>query len=294
MVKRKGAQGARKRRDVRTPVAIEKPLVPAENAPSSSGWHNNEYLVHDLNPNCNSNNPNLTIIFFHGITLGTNDAWKETWTTRPTNNRKECICWPKKWLPEDLDNNVRILSLSYDSNIVASVHNDVTGIGKNLVQSLIRNPSYQSLWDRPVALVAYSFGGLVLKSLMVEIRKREYQRPKNDLDNEIRKCCKTFLNNVKGVVFYGVPHSGANENLSKYFNWQCQQINSCNKDFPPPSFSRNLKPFNEQMESLSKEFIDAVHEDFNIYEFGEGLPVNKKWVRFSLSHIESYPTWFIS
>jgi hypothetical protein len=93
--------------------------------------------VHDLNPTCNSNNPNLTIIFFHGIVFGTNDEWKETWTTRPTNNREECICWPEKWLPEDLNNNVRILSLSYDSNIVASVHNDVTEIGKNLIQSLV-------------------------------------------------------------------------------------------------------------------------------------------------------------
>ncbi len=145
-----------------------------------------------------------------------------------------------------------------------------------------------------MALIAYSFGGLVLKSLVVEAHKCVYQTPKNGLDNEIQKCCKTFLNNVKGVVFYGVPHSGATENLSKYFNWQYQQINSFNKDFSQLSFSRNLKPFNEQMESLSKDFKNAVHEDLNIYEFGEGLPVDKKWVRFSLYHIESYPTWFIS
>ncbi|CAM6024537.1 unnamed protein product, partial [Sphagnum balticum] len=278
MVKRKGvdhSQGARKKkRDVvQTPVA----LVPAENAPSSSGWHNNEYLVHDLNPTCKSNNPNLTIIFFHGITIGTNDAWKETWTTGPTNYREECICWPEKWLPEDLNNNVRILSLSYDSNIVGSVHNDVTEIGINLIQSLIANSSYQSLWDGPVALIAYSFGGLVLKSLVVEAHKRVYRRPKNDLDNKIQKCCKTFLNNVKGVIFYGVPHSGATQNLSKYFKWQCQQINSFNKDFAQFSFSKNLKPFNKQMASLSKDFIGAVPKDLNIYEFGEGLPVDKKW-----------------
>jgi hypothetical protein len=38
-----------------------------------------------------------------------------------------------------LNNNVRILSLSYDSNIVTSVHNDVTEIGKNLIQSLVSN-----------------------------------------------------------------------------------------------------------------------------------------------------------
>ncbi len=104
-----------------------------------------KYLVHDLNPTCNFDSPNLTIIFFHGITFGTNDEWKETWTTRPTNNREKCIYWPEKWLPEDLNNNVRILSLSYDSNIVASVHNDVTEIGKNLIQSLVINSRCDNL-----------------------------------------------------------------------------------------------------------------------------------------------------
>jgi hypothetical protein len=43
------------------------------------------YLVHDLNPNCTSKNPNLTIIFFHGIAYGIYNEWKETWTTPPIN-----------------------------------------------------------------------------------------------------------------------------------------------------------------------------------------------------------------
>jgi len=103
------------------------------------------YPMHDLNPTCRSDNPNLTIIFFHGIAFGTNDEWKETWTTCSTDNKKEKICWPEKWLPEDLDNNIRILSLSYDSNIVASVQNDVTEIGKNLVQSLVTNSRCDNL-----------------------------------------------------------------------------------------------------------------------------------------------------
>jgi hypothetical protein len=145
-----------------------------------------------------------------------------------------------------------------------------------------------------VALVAYSFGGLVLKSLVVEANKRAYQRPKNDLDDEIQKYCKTFLNNVKGVIFYGVPHSGATEKFSKYFNWQYQQINTFNKYFAQLSFSRNLKPFNQQMEYLSKDFKNVVHEDLIIYAFGEGLPLDKYWVIFSFHHIESYQTWFVS
>jgi hypothetical protein len=53
MVKRKGvdlSQGSskRKRDVVRTPAAIETPLVPPENAPSSSGWHNNVVLLLNL------------------------------------------------------------------------------------------------------------------------------------------------------------------------------------------------------------------------------------------------------
>ncbi len=116
-----------------------------KNCVDSFSFSLQKYLVHDLNPTCISNNPDLTIVFFHGIAFGTNDEWKETWTTRPTNNRKECICWPEKWLPEDLNNNVRILSLSYDSNIVASVHNDVIEIGKNLIQSFDTNSRCDNL-----------------------------------------------------------------------------------------------------------------------------------------------------
>jgi hypothetical protein len=95
--------------------------------------------VHDLNPDCTSENPSLTIIFFHGFAYGITDEWKETWTTRSIDGREKCICWPQMWIPKDLNDNVRILSLSYDSNVVASVHDDVTEIGKNLIQSLIIN-----------------------------------------------------------------------------------------------------------------------------------------------------------
>jgi len=80
-----------------------------------------------------------------------------------------------------------------------------------------------------VALVAYSFGGLVFKSLVVEANKHVRQRLKNRLDDEVQKCCKTFLNSVKGVIFYGVPHSSDTQYLSNYFTWQYQQVNKLSK-----------------------------------------------------------------
>ncbi len=145
-----------------------------------------------------------------------------------------------------------------------------------------------------MALVAYSFGGLVLKSLVVEARKRVNQRLINDLDDEVHKCCNTFLNNVKGVVFYGVPHVGGTQYLSNYFIWQHQQINTLNKYATQSGFLKNLKSFNSQMKHLSTDFTNAIHEDLNIYAFGEGLPLDENWVRFSFHHIKNYPTRFIS
>jgi hypothetical protein len=102
------------------------------------------------------------------------------------------------------------------------------------------------------------------------------------------------LNNVKGVIFYGVPHAGGTQYLSNYFIWQHQQINTLSKYATQSGFLKNLKSFNPQMEHLSMDFKNAAHENLIIYAFGEGLPLNKKWVRFSFHHIESYPIMFIN
>jgi len=78
--------------------------------------------VHDLNPKCTVENPSSTIILFHGIASRNNDEWKETWMSHPIDLQEKNICWLEKWLPEDMENNIQTLSLSYDSNLMASVH----------------------------------------------------------------------------------------------------------------------------------------------------------------------------
>jgi hypothetical protein len=115
---------------------------------------------------------------------------------------------------------------------------------------------YEALWDGPVAMVAYSFGGLVLKSLVVD----------------------------------SVPHAGSAEDLSKYFKWQCQQIN---KDTIPSSLLKNMESFNPQMEQLSIDFNKSICDNINIYAFVEGLPIDKELVRFLSIHID-YLTRFHS
>jgi len=98
--------------------------------------------VHNVYPNDRIlRHPNLVIIFFHGIVPRNKIelAWKETWTSIPTNG-EESIFWPEKWLPNDIGNNVQILSLSYNN-----VHDDVTEIGRNLLESLVVNARYNNV-----------------------------------------------------------------------------------------------------------------------------------------------------
>jgi hypothetical protein len=130
-----------------------------------------KYGVHDLNPDYNSKNPNLTIIFFHGITYGIDDDWKQTWTTRSIDGKGECICWPQMWIPKDLNDNVKILSLSYDSNVVASVHNDVTEIGRNLIQSLVTNSRCDNFLIYGHLIFHYVFQLKIIDCILTSLNK---------------------------------------------------------------------------------------------------------------------------
>jgi hypothetical protein len=108
------------------------------------------------------------------------------------------------------------------------------------------------------------------------------------LDVTTQNCCEKFLKNLKGVVFYSVPHAGGAEDLSMYFKWQCEQIA---KDKTPSNLLKNMKSFDRKMEHLSKDFTQSICEDVNIYAFVEGSPIDDKWVRFSSKHID-YPIRF--
>jgi hypothetical protein len=176
--KRKGvdvSQGPPKKRQgdvMRIHAMINTPPILGENASSSSrqGTHV-KYPVHDLNPDCISKNPNLTIIFFHGITYGIDDDWKRTWTTRPIDGNEECICWPQMWIPKDLNDNVKILSLSYDSNVATSVHNDVTEIGQNLIQSLVTNSRCDNFLIYGHLIFHYVFQLKIIDCILTSLNK---------------------------------------------------------------------------------------------------------------------------
>jgi hypothetical protein len=126
-------------------------------------------------------------------------------------------------------------------------HRGSEGIGKN-----------------PFALVGHSFGGLVIKALVNEARRCSDRPERNALDGRAISKAKEFLENLKLVVFYAVPHSGADaETLTGYL-----------KSFPPravPCLPENMKPFSRKMAKMSVMMEDAFYDkEINIYAFGEG------------------------
>lgn len=155
---------------------------------TSSGSPGVIYPVHQLHPDPELRNldhrHDLTLIFFHGFSNGT-DAWEKTWIQR----ENPYVCWPRNWLHNDeadegLGDNILVLSISFDGN-PRGAHESVEEIGKNLLQSLVNNKSpkwnfHQDL--QKIVLVGHSFGGLVIKSLMVEVDKAIKERARSDIE----------------------------------------------------------------------------------------------------------------
>jgi hypothetical protein len=232
--------------------------------------------IHIVYPNPILPHPKLVIIFFHGIIPKKDiaEAWKETWTSiTHINGEERPTFWIKEWLVEDMGENIQILSLSYDANIYG-VNDDVTNIGKNLVQSLVVNQSYENLWCAPIVLVGHSFGGLVIKSLVVEIKRRMNQKTSNDMDVTMNARSKDFYDNLIGVIFYGTPHVGGTKTFSTYFVRICQDMGDKTHSITQQSLLQNVQVLDSKMEQLSMEF-DRAKENLNIYAFVEGQPINE-------------------
>ncbi len=114
-------------------------------------------------------------------------------------------------------------------------------------------------------LIGHSFGGLVIKSLVVKAHQAALRRPANRLDSSKKEMCTNFLANIGGIFFYGVPHTGSL--IAKY-------VKNLNKVFPLQlaGIMKNLLPFQNDMEQLSVDFEGAIDQERVIlYAFAELL-----------------------
>jgi len=134
-------------------------------------------------------------------------------------------------------------------------------------------------WHHPIVLIGHSFGGLVLKSLVVKLKRKSTIRNRTDSWSKATvQHGKVFLSNVRGVPFYAVPHAASN-NIPKYVN----KLVRCNNR-RHPGIMDNIQLWQQDMEQLSLDFDDIVNEnEINIYAFCEGRlmdVVHMRWMKW--------------
>jgi hypothetical protein len=110
-------------------------------------------------------------------------------------------------------------------------------------------------------LIGHNFGGLVLKSMVVKLKRASTIRnPTNSWSKATVKCAKVFLSNGRGVAFYAVPHAGSTK-----FAEYVKMLLRCNNRHHP-GIMDNIQPWERDMEELSVDFDDIVNGNkINIY-----------------------------
>ncbi|KAG2768920.1 hypothetical protein PC129_g3754 [Phytophthora cactorum] len=137
----------------------------------------------------------VDIVFVHGL-LGCPFS---TWTC----GEEEDTVWAQQWLLDDMKQeglNPRVLSVGYDSQLLASgsIWKPLCfeETGSEILSQL--NAARVGCGDRPVVFVTHSLGGVLLKQVLMASATPEAGEEESSL-----------IDNVNGVVFFGVPHHGS-------------------------------------------------------------------------------------
>ncbi|KAL3691121.1 hypothetical protein R1sor_004772 [Riccia sorocarpa] len=157
----------------------------------------NDYIYELYKPTVK---PDMEIIFCHGLNLDdSKNLHLSTWISGDVGTFH---IWPKTWLAEDFPH-AQVLTVSYDSSLYQTpelgrtdLHNTAESLMTNLWLLEDETPSL-----RPLILVGYSFGGILIKQLCLHAYDKIascYHRPQSE----------AFLKRISAIYFMGTPHCG--------------------------------------------------------------------------------------
>ncbi|KAL3689080.1 hypothetical protein R1sor_015389 [Riccia sorocarpa] len=216
--------------------------------------------VYELLPEAN---PDVEIIFFHGLQMEGSPPEYSHWRT--WKMRKSEDCWPETLLPQMLswrderdgrhfEIKARVLSVSYEARPDPGKYGHGTGssddyrISECLVDNIIFDHEvHLGQRDRvPVFLVGHDLGGILIKRLVMMLEVEGATNP----DQKKRIKILKFLGNLKCVFFFATPHCG-----SEAIETMASKINKHDAN----QMLRFMKVLNELTSRTNQEFQKFRH-----------------------------------
>ncbi|KAK2861439.1 hypothetical protein FQN49_004195 [Arthroderma sp. PD_2] len=190
------------------------------------------------------------ILLVHGLTGYAINTWSHG-----------DVCWPRDLLPVALKVSARILSFGYDAGRYGDANLDIEDAALQLISELERvRPAKER--TRPLIVVAYSLGGIVLKKVLITCNNKPSLRH--------------ILAALSGIVFLAAPHRESA--LADVASRLVSQLNIS----LPQKFITTLRQNSPELESVANDFRQiADQRSLPISSFYELLPVRGRLICFS-------------
>ena len=194
----------------------------------------------------------VDVVFIHGLLGGVFYTWRQLdeknergWGTHDLVSTDDySYCWPRDWMQEFLGEdggNVRVLGVDFDS-FLSQWGNSCPkeGFKTSLAErseEILQKLRTCGVGKRPVIFVGHSLGGLIVKRMLTQASASGREE-----DAE-------FVNNTRGVIFFGTPHAGSQvANLNTYTKYL----------FFPTTEVQELEAGSPQLADLQQSFQDLV------------------------------------
>jgi len=155
-----------------------------------------------------------------------------------------------------------------------------------------------------IILVGHKFGGILIKSLIIEVNKVAHRKKIQDVaEKEAKDSCEAFQHNLSGIMFYSVPHFMTKKDIQIVFQEKkdtVKELYDSGSSEPGilDSESGNLeswlhKPtarrvFSHQIEAINEDFEDSIahyHTKICVISHGLTMPKEVNSLTFMLHHV---------
>ena len=125
-------------------------------------------------------------------------------------------------------------------------------------------------------LVGHGYGGLVIKSLIFQTYNHAYEQVGEEDDikqrDKERQEAYNFLQNLRGIVFFGVPHSTVEGTREfEHYIMESSKSRVLRRSGLLKWLTKDMEAFSRQMKQLSVDFEARVPKRTVILSFVEGM-----------------------